>query len=88
MSTVLTYIDLTLVGYIAVFVATLVFSQKIKDFFAGVPSDMRTGLKSVEAGLLADVKQYQASLIHKLAPMPPPATPAPAAAPTPVATTA
>lgn len=84
MSAILAYVDLTIAGYVAVFVATLVFSQKIKDFFTGVPSDMRAGLKSVEAGLLADVKNYQASLIHKLAPMPPPAAP-PAAPATPVA---
>jgi len=71
MSTLLAYVDLTLAGYVAVFVVTLVFSQKIKDFFAGVPADMRAGLKNVEAGLLADVKQYQASLIAKIAPAKP-----------------
>jgi hypothetical protein len=81
MPSILAYVDLTLAGYVAVFVATLVFSQKIKDFFAGVPADMRTGLKSVETSLLADVKTYQASLIQKLAPVP---TPVVAAAPTPV----
>jgi len=85
MSTLLAYVDLTLAGYVAVFVVTLVFSQKIKDFFAGVPADMRAGLKNVEAGLLADVKQYQASLIAKIAPVKPvvaaPALAAPVAAP-------
>jgi hypothetical protein len=95
MSSLLSYVDLTLAGYVAVSVATLVFSQKIKDWFSGVPSDLRTGLKSVESGILADVKNYQASLVHKLAPMPPPAekppvtvavNPAPApAAPAPAA---
>ena len=71
MPSILAYVDLTLAGYVAVFVATLVFSQKIKDFFTGVPADMRTGLKSVETSLLADVKTYQASLIQKLAPVAP-----------------
>lgn len=86
MSHVLAYVDLTLVGYVAVFVATLVFSQKIKDFFNGVPSELRTGLKAVEAKVLTDVKSYQSDLIQKLAPKPvtapaPTPAPAPAAAP-------
>lgn len=79
MSSFIAYVDWTIIGYVAVFVTTLVFSQKIKDFFTGVPADLRTGLKSVEASLLADVKSYQASLIQKLAPAP--VAPAPVQAP-------
>lgn len=68
MSTILAYVDLTLLGYAAVFVATLVFSQKIKDFFAGVPTELRASLSTLEASVKADVKNYQASLIAKIAP--------------------
>lgn len=68
MSTILAYVDLTLAGYVATFAATLVFSQKIKDFFAGVPAELRTGLSALEASVKADVKSYQSSLIAKIAP--------------------
>jgi len=80
MSSIFAYVDLTLFGYLAIFIATLVFSQKIKDFFAGIPADMRTGMKAAEAKLLADVATYRGSLIAKLAP---PATPVAPAAPEP-----
>jgi hypothetical protein len=81
MSSLLAYVDLTLAGYVAVFVATLVFSQKIKDFFAGVPTHTRANLKAVEAGVLAKVKAYEAELIGKIVPAPVTVTvnPAPAA---------
>lgn len=72
MSTFLAYFDLTIAGYIAIFVATLVFSQKIKDFLAGVPADLRKSLQSVEASVKADVKTYQAAAIAKLLPKPAP----------------
>ena len=85
MSAILAYVDLTIVGYVAVFVATLVFSQKIKDFLSGVPADMRSGFSSLEASVKADVKSYQAAVIAKLTPPPPqPVAPAPAPAPAPV----
>lgn len=80
MPTLLTYIDLTLVGYIAVFVTTLVFSQKIKDFFAGVPSHTRANLYAIEAGVLAKVKSYEAELIGTIIPTPATVTPTPAPA--------
>jgi hypothetical protein len=76
MSTILAYVDLTLAGYVAVFVATLVFSQKIKDFLAGVPADMRTGLQALETSVKTDVKTYQASLIAKINPVKTPVAPA------------
>jgi hypothetical protein len=67
MSSIFAYVNLTLVACAATFVATLVFSQKIKDWFSGVPSELRTGLKGIEAKILADVKTYQADLIAKVA---------------------
>jgi hypothetical protein len=72
MSTILAYVDLTLVGYVATFVATLVFSTKIKDFFAGVPADLRASLNTIETSVKADVKSYQATLVAKIAPTPAP----------------
>lgn len=75
MSTILAYVDLTLVGYVATFVATLVFSTKIKDFFAGVPADLRSSLSALETSVKADVKTYQSSLIAKIAPAPVPVAP-------------
>ena len=71
----LTTFELGLLINAAVFALTLVFSQKIKDWLHGVPGELRTGMKTVEQGILADVKSYQSSLIHKLAPSPAPTTP-------------
>lgn len=79
----LTAFEWAIVTHFAVFVATLVFAQPIKDWFRGVPTDLRTGLKNVETSILADVKNYQAGLVAKITPAPapvpkvePPAAPA------------
>lgn len=64
----LTATELGLAINFLVFVFTLIFSQKIKDFLSGVPRDLRTGLKGVEQNILADVKDYQADLIAKITP--------------------
>ena len=60
--------EFTLAACFATFVATMVFSQKIKDWVNGVPADLRAGLTSVETKLKADVKAYQAQLIAKVNP--------------------
>lgn len=77
--------EFALVVNFAVFVATLVFSQKIKDFFTGVPADLRASLASIETSVKADVKNYQASIVSKISPAPAPvlkpAAPVPPAAP-------
>lgn len=70
MSSMLAYVDFGIVINVAIFVATLVFSTKIKDFFAGVPSDLRTSLSSIETSVKADVKNYTSSLVAKIAPAP------------------
>jgi hypothetical protein len=70
MDRILAYVDFTVAGYAAVFVLTLVFSTKIKDFFSGVPSDLRASLSSIETSVKADVKSYQADLVAKIAPAP------------------
>jgi hypothetical protein len=62
-----TSFQLTLLGDVAIFVATLVFGTKIKDFFSGVPAEARTAantlltdtkakLSAAKADVLADVK--------------------------------
>lgn len=68
MQTFLAYFDIGVVVNVVIFVATLVFSQKIKDFVAGVPADLRSNLSALETSVKADVKSYQASLIAKIAP--------------------
>lgn len=73
MSAILAYVDLTLAGYIATFVATLFFSQKIKDFFHGVPAELRSGISSLEVQAKADLKGAVAGVVAKYTP--PPAAP-------------
>ena len=91
----LTSFELGLCVNFAVFVATLIFSQKIKDFFTGVPADVRSTLKQFEAAALSRVKAAHVEAVNALVPaslLPapvlkpivspePPAPPAPSAAP-------
>jgi hypothetical protein len=72
MSTILEYFNVTVLAVVATFVATLVFSTKIKDFFAGVPADLRSDLTSIETSVKADVSSYQKTLVAKIAPTPAP----------------
>jgi hypothetical protein len=66
----LTTFEIGLCVNFAVFVSTLVFSQKIKDWFHGVPSDLRKGLVQVEGSITSQVKSYQADLVAKIVPPP------------------
>lgn len=92
----LDYLNLTAVSLAATFVLTLIFSQKIKDFLAGVPASLRADLKSIETSVKADVANYQKTLVSKISPAPAPVAkvdvaplaplpPAPAPAPVPPA---
>lgn len=76
METVLSYVSAPVLSSAVTFVATMVFRQKILDWFTGVPSHLRTGLKQIEAGLLDKVKAYEADLVAQIVP--------PVKAPTPV----
>lgn len=69
----------------AVFVAGVLFSTKIKDFFKGIPSDLRTALNGVEKTTIANVKQAQAKVVAAL-PQPALKPPAPPVPPAPVVT--
>src|ERR1700693_922407 len=44
-------------------VVGVVFSQRIKDFFTGVPSDVRTALNQVEANVLAHISTIQSTVV-------------------------
>lgn len=81
--------EFTLAACAVTALTTLVFSTKIKDWFSGVPADLRAGLTAVETKVKADVKAYQADLIAKVTPaskvVAPVAPPAPAAPVAPVA---
>lgn len=72
MSTFLAYFDVGICINVAIFAATLIFSQKIKDWFNGVPSHLRSGLSSIETGVLAQVKTYEQELVNKIVPPPAP----------------
>lgn len=50
----------------ATFIVGVIFSQKVKDWLAGVPSDLRSALKSVEADVLGKLKLAQADVVGKL----------------------
>lgn len=76
--------EFTLVACAATFFTTLAFSTKIKDWFTGVPADLRAGLVNVETKLKADVKAYQVAAIAKITPVVVPVAPA-APAPAPAA---
>ena len=47
---------------------TLIFSDKIKDFFKGVPAHTRATLKQVEAGLVSKVTAYEQTIVSDLLP--------------------
>lgn len=65
----LAYLNIGIAVNLAIFVLTLVFAQRIKDFFNRVPSHMRAGLKTVETNLLNQVKDYETDLIAKISPV-------------------
>lgn len=69
METFLSYVSVGAIVDVAIFVATLVFSDKIKDFFKGVPAHTRATLKQVEAGLVAKVTTYEQTVVSDLMPV-------------------
>lgn len=68
METFFSYVSVGMIANVAIFVATLVFADKIKDFFKGVPAHTRATLKQVEQGLVAKVTEYEQDLVGKLLP--------------------
>ena len=74
------------ISVFATFVLTLLFATKIKDFFSGIPSDLRAGLSAAETATIAKVKSAQTAVIASVTPAPTPvikpAAPAAPLAPT------
>jgi hypothetical protein len=58
--------QLVLISSAAAFGAGVYFSQRVKDWLAGVPSDLRAALKGVEADVQAKVKAAQADVVGKV----------------------
>lgn len=63
--TFLSYLNVTVVSCAVTFVGTMVFSQKIKDWVRGVPSEVRAKLAAAETAVLAHVKASNAELVNK-----------------------
>lgn len=68
METFLSYFSVGAVVNVVIFVATLIFSDKIKDFFKGVPAHTRATLKEVEQGLVSKVTDYEHKVVADLLP--------------------
>ena len=74
------YINTTLVACAVCFAVGVIFSQKIKDWFNGVPSEVRAGLNQIEAtvlGHLTTTAQNAVKSVQAALPASPPANPAP-----------
>lgn len=69
----LTSFELSLLFAFGTFVTGVVFSQKIKDWFKGVPSDVRRALNNVETNALGNVKLASAKVLTQLTSALPPA---------------
>lgn len=82
MNTFLAYFDVGIVINVSIFVATLIFGQRIKDWFRGIPPHLRSGLSSIETGVLGQVKAYEQNLVNTI--VPPPAPVSKPAAPAPL----
>lgn len=49
-----------------VFVTGVVLSQRVKDWFAGVPAHVRADLSAVEASVLGRIKAAQSAVLAEL----------------------
>lgn len=80
----LTGLNLLLISVFVAFTLGVVFSQKVKDWLTGVPSAVRSDLKSVEGSVLSSLKTAQANVLLDLkakVAVPVPAAPVVQAAP-------
>ena len=66
LTTVLAYASNTVVVAAIALVVGVVFSQKIKDFFTGVPSELRAAMAAVEAKTKADLQAATGDVLSKL----------------------
>lgn len=61
-----TTFELSALTAFATFIAGVVFSQKVKDWFSGVPSDVRSALKTVEASALGNLKDARNTVLSQI----------------------
>jgi hypothetical protein len=61
-----TTVQVVLISAGAAFVAGVVFSQRVKDWIKGVPTDLRKALKGVEGDVLDRVRAAQAEVVATL----------------------
>lgn len=66
MSTILAYASNIFVACTIAFVAGVILSQKVKDWLAGVPTDLRTGLKGVEKRVIQEAQAARMRIIAEL----------------------
>jgi hypothetical protein len=66
MSTVLAYLNTTLVACAVCFAVGVIFSQKIKDWFHGIPSDLRAGLNKIESAVLGHLTATTQSVVAQV----------------------
>lgn len=58
-----TGVEWVLIASAVAFVAGVLFSQKIKDWFKGIPSDVRAGLTSIETAVRAKLATSHAAAV-------------------------
>lgn len=63
MKTFFTEVEWVLIASAVAFVCGVLFSQKIKDWFKGIPSDVRAGLTSVEVAVRAKLATSHAAAV-------------------------
>lgn len=59
-----------IVGAVAL-ICGVAFSTKVKDWYKGIPSQLRAAISNVEGDALAKIKQAQADVLAKIAPAAP-----------------
>jgi len=62
-----TTVQLVVIVGAASFITGVFSSQKVKDWLAGVPSDLRSALKSVEGDALGRIKAAQVAVLNDIA---------------------
>lgn len=62
--TILGYFNVTVASCFATFVFTMIFHQKIIDWFKGVPAEVRQSIANVEATVLAHIKANNANVVN------------------------
>lgn len=62
-----TTVQLVVIVGTASFITGVFSSQKVKDWLAGVPSDLRSALKSVEGDALGRIKAAQVAVLNDIA---------------------